>query len=64
MKTYLLDLGYDPIWCVTDVEIVTETDVPAWFFGPEADAQVAAILALSVGQSHTDDLEQKWTRTE
>lgn len=63
MKTYLLDLGYDPIWCVDDVEVVTEGNVPAWFFGPEADVQVAAILALDVGQSHTDDLEQKWTRT-
>ena len=63
MKTYLLDMGWDPIWEIESVEDVTETEVPSWFFGPEADAQVATILALSVGQSRTDDLEQKWTRT-
>lgn len=63
MKTYHLYLGYDPIWGVENVEGVSETEVPSWFFGPEAGAQVAAILALDVGQSHTDDLEQKWTRT-
>lgn len=63
MKTYLLDMGWDPIWEIDSVEDVAESEVPSWFFGPEAEANVAAILALDVGQTHTDDLEQKWTRT-